>query len=139
MNALGLASPATVGPRAEMNSAAARLSALARYTARVYLNEQRTMMPSKALYEQLGRLDQHEHLRREDHEHARILRECVKRRDWLHLLDGLGQFGNLHFLFLERAFPVLSPGERAGYLEYVWCRCKGRVPPSRALRLFRTA
>ena len=113
----------------------AELQALAVYVGGLWRDEQKRLNP---LFHSLSPEQQHEH-RQYVADHIRALKDAVRARDFLRVCDGLGAFGHLHFSMLERAFPLMSPDERAGWLRYVWCRAKMFCPASRALRLFQAA
>ena len=109
-----------------------QIADLADYVASAWLRGERALDPPQELRPLLGWKSPADQ-RRYRGNHARLLREAVKERDWMRSCDGLAPYGPQHFRFLERAFPHMSKRERAFYLEYVWVRAK--MQPSKALRL----
>jgi hypothetical protein len=72
-------------------------------------------------------------------ERAGWIRKAIRERAFISVLDGMGWFDMRQFCFLEHAFPLMTPDERATTLKYVWCRLRTMPSPTRALRLFRAA
>ena len=118
-------------------AAADDLEALASYASTLYVREQRRLETPSAFRAEFRERWRDERARQR--EHAQLIAFLVNERRWLDVLDGLGWFGQQHMAFLDRAFPLMRAEDRAGYLRYVWCRCKMRPRIGLALRLFESA
>ena len=121
-----------------------KLSALADYAARTW---QREFWSINLIFRELPAVIQTATTAeqcREDGVRCRTraseIRAAVRARNFILTFDLMAaenSFGVPHFRVLERAFPLMTQSERACSLQYVWCRSKLRVSPTRALRLFR--
>jgi hypothetical protein len=73
-------------------------------------------------------------------ERGRAIQAAIKDRDFEGALDAMGSaVGSSQWLLIERAFSMMTELERATCLRRVWRESKVRMPPTRALRLFRQA